>query len=445
MNVKRIGISLVTAAGLLSASLASAEIVTLKRTYELAQQNDPQWSAVKNQYHANQQVVDQSRAGLLPQISLNGNYNYENLDASGYGSDSYTSKGYSASIVQPLFRLDTWYNFKRGKALDSQYSSEFASAQESFYIRVLTRYLDVLRARANLEFRKSEQEAISRQLEQSKQRFNVGLVAITDVQEAQAAYDSAVSARISAESDLFVALRVLETLAGEKIDDVVDLSEDFPIVPPQPQDLNAWIKRSLENNADLKAATFAATAAEENYKAKRAGHAPTLDLVGSHAYNSSEAPVSFLQPTIQTPDTTADTISLQLKIPLYTGGATSANQRQSKYLSLAAMDNERLARRKVIQDATNYYQLVVANVSQVNARKQSTVSAKVALDATQAGYEAGTRTIVDVLSVQRNLFQAQRDYINARFDYVLNSLRLKQVAGMLTENDLLALEQWMKK
>src|SRR5690606_1623081 len=125
--------------------------------------------------------------------------------------------------------------------------------------------------------------------------------------------------------------------------------------------------------------------------------------------------------------------ALQLEIPLYSGGLTSASQRQSKYLSLAARDTENYSRRQVIQDATNFYQLVVANVSQVTARKQSQTSAKVALDATQAGYEAGTRTIVDVLSVQRNLFQAQRDYINARFDYIINSLRLKQVAGMLTE------------
>ena len=444
MKDKRIRIALFAVASMLSASLAHAEIVTLKRTYELAQKNDPQWSAVRNQYQANQQVVDQSRAGLLPQIKLSGNYNYENLDADGYGSDSYTSKGYAASVVQPLFRLDSWHNFQRGKALDSEYTAEFQRSQEDFYLRVLTRYLDVLRARANLTFRKSEEQAISRQLEQSKQRFDVGLVAITDVHEAQAAYDSAVSARISAESDLFVALRILETLAGQKIDDVVDLSENLPIVAPQPMDLNQWINRALANNATLQAAMFAAKAAEQDYKSKRAGHAPTLDLVGTHAYNSTEAPVSFLNPTVSSPDTTADTVSLQLNIPLYSGGATSASQRQSKYLSLAATDNEHLARRQVIQDTTNFYQLVVANVSQVNARKQSTISAKVALDATQAGYEAGTRTIVDVLSVQRNLYQAQRDYINARFDYVLNSLRLKQTAGMLTEQELLALEQWMK-
>ncbi|HVL00598.1 MAG TPA: TolC family outer membrane protein [Dongiaceae bacterium] len=436
--------ALVLALALVSAPAVQAEVVTLKRTYELAQKNDPQWSAIRNQYEASRQQLDQSRAGLLPQVNLRGDYSHNDLDAEGVGTDSYASDGYTASVVQPLFRLENWHTWQRGKALDSQYVADFQTNQESFYLRVVTLYFDVLRTKANLSFRKSEEQAISRQLEQSKQRFDVGLVAITDVHEAQAAYDTAVSARISAEAELFVSLRALETLTGEHIDDVADLNETLPIVPPQPQDMNQWVETSLENNAGLHSAHQAALAAEEDYKVKRAGHAPTLDLVGSHNNQSTGAPASYTTPGIDTPDTTTNTIALQLEIPIYSGGLTSARQRESKYQSLAATDNEHLTRRQVIQDATNYYQLVVTNVAQVNARKQSSLSAQVALDATQAGYEAGTRTIVDVLTVQRNLFQAQRDYINARFDYVQNSLRLKQVAGRLTEQELLALEQWVK-
>lgn len=429
----------------LAASTSIAETVTLKRTYELAQKNDPQWAAVKHQYQANQEVLDRSRAGLLPQIRLNASYSEEELDVDRTGTFDYNTTTYSANLVQPLFRLENWHAYQQGKALDSQYAAEYARATEDFYLRVVTRYLDVLRARANLTFRKAEEEAISRQLEQSKQRFEVGLVAITDVHEAQAVYDATVSARIAAESDLFTALRILETIAGSSIDDVAEFSEDLPVVPPQPLDMNQWVERSLSNNSTLLSAMHAAQVAEEDYKIRRAGHAPTLDLVGSHGHQSSDQPASFQMPGAgESPDTTATTLSLQLEIPIYSGGGVSAQRRQSKYLALAAKDTEHYARRQVIQDATNFYQLVVANVAQVHARKQSELSAKVALDATQAGYEAGTRTIVDVLTVQRNLFQAQRDYINARFDYVLNALRLKQVAGMLTEEELLALEQWIR-
>lgn len=444
MKKSHLKTALAIALAITSVGAAQAEVVTLKRTYELAQKNDPQWSAIRNQYQSNRQVLDQSRSGLLPQVKLSGAYSYEEMEADGYGSNSYDKQGYALTAVQPLFRLENWHTWKRGQALDSQFTADYQRSQEDFYLRVVSLYFDVLRTKANLSFRKSEEQAISRQLEQSKQRFEVGLVAITDVHEAQAAYDSALSARISAESELFVSLRVLETLTGEKIDDVADLNETLPIVPPEPLDMNQWIEKSLANNSNLQSATLAATAAEEDYKTKRAGHAPTLDLVGSHAYNSTGAPLNFTMPNIETPDTTVNTISLQVEVPLYSGGLTSAKQRQSKYQSLAAQDNQHLARRQVIQEATTYYQLVVANVSQVNARKQSALSAKVALDATQAGYEAGTRTIVDVLAAQRSLFQAQRDYINARFDYVLNALRLKQVAGMLTEQELLALEQWVK-
>lgn len=444
MKTRRLGLTLVAAITTLTATVGFAETVSLKRTYELAQQNDPQWAAIRNEYQANQQVLEQTRAGLLPQVNLKGNYNEENLDVDGIDTFDYNTTAYSANVVQPLFRLENWHTYQQGKALDSQYTAEFARYTEDFYLRVVTRYLDVLRARADLSFRKAEEEAIGRQLEQSKQRFEVGLVAITDVHEAQAAFDSAVSARISAESDLFVALRFLETITGARIDDVVGFQEEMPVVPPEPLDLNQWIERSLASNSTLQSAIFAAQAAEENYKIKRAGHAPTVDLVGSYGKQMSDAPANFMTPTIETPDTTQTVVSLQLNIPVYSGGGVSASRRQSMYQSMAAKDTEHYARRQVIQDATNYYQLVVANVAQVTARKQSQTSAKVALDATEAGYEAGTRTIVDVLTVQRNLFQAQRDYINARFDYLLNALRLKQVAGMLNEQEVLMLDRWAR-
>ncbi|MVF12894.1 TolC family outer membrane protein [Ketobacter sp. MCCC 1A13808] len=442
MKKHRLRSALVSGICLMAASLSVAETLNLQRTYELALQNDPQWAAVKDQYSANQQVIDQGRSTILPQITLRGNVAKNEVEYDGFGDDKFDSKGYSAEIVQPLFRLNNWHTFKRSEALNSQFDADYHNDTQDFYLRVVTSYLEVLRSNANMEYRKAEQEAISRQLEQSKQRFDVGLVAITDVHEAQAAYDTAVSERISAETEQFVALRLLETITGATVDDVVDLKEDLPILPPDPIDINQWLTISMEHNAALQSAIFAAKAAEQDYKAKRGDHAPTVDLVGAHAYDSSDS--RSLVTSTTNPDTTTNRIAIQVELPLYSGGNTSANRRQSKYQFLASQDVERLRRREVIQDTTNFYQLVIANVAQVNARKQSSLSAKVALDATQAGYEAGTRTIVDVLNVQRNLFQNERDYANSRFDYILNGLRLKRVAGMLTEQEVLALQQWMK-
>jgi len=443
MKTSQLKQAVICGAMLLGSTIVSAEVLTLQRTYELAQQNDPQWAAAKNTYQANQQVIDQNRSGLLPQINLTGNYRQNDVEYEDLGDDDYDSHGYSANLRQPLFRLDNWHTYKVGKALDSQYSAEFQNTTEVFYLRVVSRYLDVLRANANLTYRKAEQEAIARQLEQSKQRFEVGLVAITDVHEAQAAYDVAVSSRISAESDQFVALRLLETITGATVENVVGIRKDLAVTVPEPLDVNLWIERALANNANLQAAIYAAEAAQQNYKSQRGKHAPTLDLVGTHNYSSTDA--QSLATGGTSPDTTSNIIGLELEIPLYSGGAISASRRQSQYQFLAAQDLEHQARRETIQDVTNFYQLTIANVAEVTARKQSTNSAKVALEATQAGYEAGTRTIVDVLNVQRNLFQNERDYTNARFDYVLNSLRLKRVAGMLTEEELLTLEQWMER
>ncbi|MEN8671150.1 MAG: TolC family outer membrane protein, partial [Ketobacter sp.] len=394
MKTSQLKQAVICGAMLLGSTIVSAEVLTLQRTYELAQQNDPQWAAAKNTYQANQQVIDQNRSGLLPQINLTGNYRQNDVEYEDLGDDDYDSHGYSANLRQPLFRLDNWHTYKVGKALDSQYSAEFQNTTEVFYLRVVSRYLDVLRANANLTYRKAEQEAIARQLEQSKQRFEVGLVAITDVHEAQAAYDVAVSSRISAESDQFVALRLLETITGATVENVVDIRKDLAVTVPEPLDVNLWIERALANNANLQAAIYAAEAAQQNYKSQRGKHAPTLDLVGTHNYSSTDA--QSLATGGTSPDTTSNIIGLELEIPLYSGGAISASRRQSQYQFLAAQDLEHQARRETIQDVTNFYQLTIANVAEVTARKQSTNSAKVALEATQAGYEAGTRTIGDV-------------------------------------------------
>jgi len=317
MKISQIKKMVASAICLTAASLSQAETLTLKQTYELALLNDPQWAAAKNTYSANQQVIDQNRSGLLPQIGLSGSVRHSDVEYDNAGEDSYDGHGYAANLRQPLFRLDNWHTYQLGKALDSQYSAEFQSTSEDFILRVLTRYLEVLRANANLTYRKAEQEAIARQLEQSKQRFEVGLVAVTDVHEAQAAYDTAVSACISAESEQFVALRLLDTITGTNVDNVVDLSEDLPILPPEPIDLNQWIETAMANNAQLRAAIYAAEAAQQNYKSKRGKHAPTIDLVGTHAYNSTDAMTSL---GWVTPDSTSNIIAIEVEVPLYTGG-----------------------------------------------------------------------------------------------------------------------------
>lgn len=436
------------AAGILSGLIASTNAgatepppLTLKQAYELALTNDPQWSAQRNQYRANTEVVAKGRAGLLPQANLTGTHAEVDVDYdSVLPDDDYDSDEYTASIQQPLVRVSNWYDYQSAKSLSGQYDAEFQQAQEAFWLKVVTRYLAVLRAEADLSYRSAELEAISRQLDQSEQRFKVGLIAITDVHEARAARDAAQSARIAAESQLFVAQRQLETIIGQTITEVAAIKEDMPTALPEPNNLEQWIEWANERNAGLNAARAAAESARANYKARRAEHLPTLDLVASHTRSDTGALLSTGQAT---PETSVNQLSLQLNVPLYSGGLTSANRRQSFYQLEAARDTETLQERQTNQAVTNFYQLVIASAAQVKASKQSALSSKVALDATRAGYKAGTRTVVDVLNAQRTLFQSQRDATNALFDYLVNHLNLLQVSGRLTEADILALNQYM--
>ncbi len=280
--------------------------------------------------------------------------------------------------------------------------------------------------------------------EQTEQRFEVGLIAKTDVHEAQAAFDIAVVQRIIAERNLALSLKSLESLTGTSVTNVKSLAEEFPITLPAPNDIEAWIARALENNKQLLAARLGEKSAKQEYKSKRAEHYPTLDLTGNYRKLETNASTRFGGTVFATPDSETSSIAFQLKLPLYTGGLTSASRRQAKSLYYKAQDDARFTEIDVLKNTSNLVQVVQTRVAEVNAQKLSIRSGQSALDATQAGYEAGTRTIVDVLNAQRVLYQAKQSYAHARFNYILDSLRLKEIAGNLTQSDLVNLNQWLK-
>ena len=433
----------ISAAFLLSPVNVSAA-VDLREAYQLAESNDPQWSSIKHNYQAQKENYYQARSQLLPRVSLGAEFSERRNETEGSDPNNSSQQVYTASVSQPLFRLDSWYAFKQVKASDQLVDAEYQAQQQDFLIRVLNAYLAVLRANETLAFSKAEESAIARQKDQTEQRYQVGLIAKTDVHEAQAAYDIAVVQRIVAERDLDLALKSLETLTGTQIDAVAGLEEDFPIQVPQPNDIDEWVTMALNNNKSLIAATYNETAAMNEYEARRAQHYPTLELVGSYQKTETDAVTNLGNTSFENPDSETTTIALQLDIPLYTGGQTSSLRRQAKSLYYRAQDDKRFTERDVSKNTSNLVRVVQTHVAAVNAQQQSIRSAQSALDATRAGYEAGTRTIVDVLNAQRTLYQAKRNYADARFNYILDSLRLKQLAGVLTEQDLLAINQWLR-
>jgi outer membrane protein len=441
---------------LVSTSL-SAE--SLRDIYELAMQNDAQLKTEQAQYLANLETEKLGLSALLPQV--NASYDYtdtdQDTDAESFDLtgpiDSSTNldvdrEGYQLSLNQAIFNLPAWFSFQSGKEFSKQAESTFAANQQNLVVRTVEAYLLVLRAQDNLEASKAQERAFERQLEQTQQRFEVGLIAITDVYEAQAAYDLSQVNRIVDENNVSVALERLSVLTGRRHSNLDILKEDFGILLPDPMDRAAWVEFALENNFTLQASRYAEEAARQTAKANKLAHAPTVS--GSYAYSDYETEGNLTRKPATTFDTSPDsdteinTWQLRVDLPLYTGGALSANRRRAAQNFNAARESRINLGRNTVTNARSLHMTVVSDVSRVAARKQSIVSSRSALDATQAGYEVGTRNVVDVLNAQNTLFSSERDYANSRYDYILNMMRLKEQAGLLSPEDVYTLDSYLE-
>ncbi|MFZ5723719.1 MAG: TolC family outer membrane protein [Pseudomonadota bacterium] len=404
-----------------------------------ADASDPQWKAERASYEARRQVLAQGRAGVLPSVVASGEMTENSRDADGSTVD-YDETRLAIQATQPLLRFDRWFQYQTARASRSQVDAELVNAEQAYLVRVTETYLGVLRASEQLAYARAEEAALARQLEQAKQRFNVGLIAITDVHETQAAYDIARVGLIVAQSDLSVARARLQTLTGKRYGQLAFPGEDMPTALPPPEGADAWAEKAREGNAQLIAARHAARASKQNARAAGSGHLPTVDAFARIV--ESDSPVSYT-PTVINADSTTETIGLQMEWPLFAGGAINSKRKQAYAESDAAQENLRAAEINAVEGARTQYRVLEADVLRVAARKQAIVSTQSALDATNAGYEVGTRNIVDVLQAQRNAFAARRDLANARYDYILDLLRLHQATGALSRDALVAQNQWL--
>ncbi|MCH1492752.1 MAG: TolC family outer membrane protein [Luminiphilus sp.] len=439
---------------------------TLLDIYELALQNDAQLRAQEAQYLANLENENIALSALLPQVNagygISGNVNETvspqivgfDVDpgsgqsvpvvADGFNKRDTETEGWDIALAQPLFDLSAWYNLQSGQEFSKQAEAEFAAATQNLIVRTVEAYLGVLRAQDNLAAAVAAERAFSRQLEQTQQRFEVGLIAITDVYEAEAARDLAEVQRIVEENNVAVAKERLSILTGQAHGDLYLLSEDYEARPPTPADRASWVKFALDNNYDLAAARYAEESARQSSKASAMEHAPTV--TASYQYSDTETDGSqFSEPRqifqIQ-PDSqdTREVWEVRLNVPIFQGGRLHAQRRQSAQQHIAAMESRINLERTTITNARSLHMTVVSDAARVKARKQSIRSAQSALDATEAGYDVGTRNIVDVLNAQNLLYTSLRDYANARYDYVVNLLRLKENAGTLSPDDVARLE-----
>lgn len=405
--------------------------------YHLAVESDPRFHAAEAGHLAALEAKPRSRAALLPNISLSASSGTYEQTITGSPSEEYDATSYSLSLKQSLYHHDYFIQLRQANASVAKADAEYAAASQSLVLRVAEAYFNLLATNINLAVAGAEKRAIGQQLHQTQQRFEVGLIAITDVHETQARHDAALAQQIVAANQLDTAREGLRELTGREHTYLAVLGANMPLLTPEPENIDEWVNKALEQNLALLAAQATVRGSEAAFKGRRAGHFPTLDIIASQNYSDSTQPIVGNES-----DTTY--IGLQLNMPIYQGGGISSASREARHLYNQAQQQLEQQRRATIRQARAAYLAVMAGISQVKALQQSLSSSEIALKATQAGFDVGTRTTVDVLNSQRELYRAQRDYARARYDYLLASLNLKQAAGILAEVDIEQINNWLE-
>jgi len=399
-----------------------------------------QYQQAKYAYEAAKASEPLARSNLLPQLnasaSISENRTELDSDTVNAGTNSWTDTGWGLSLTQSIYRHDYWMDLRQAQASVAQAEAEYKAALQDLMVRTTQAYFDVLAAEDNLEFSEAEKEAVGRQLEQSQKRFEVGLIAITDVKESQASYDSAVAQAINARNQINITREALAVLTGQYIEKLEPLPEDVPLITPEPDEMQTWVDQALKGNLSFLAAQMNARAAGYGVKSSRAGHYPYLDLVANYNYNDAEYDETAND--VFSNDFTRDSTSVgvQLTVPIFQGLRVNSQTEQAAAQYNSALQGLEFSRRSTIQAARSSFLNVKAGIAEVEALKRTLESSRTSAEATQAGFQVGTRTAVDVLITLRNTFDAERNYALSRYNYILNWLRLTQAAGSLSEKQI---------
>ena len=460
-RTKFIGILLFSS--LISSLSYGDDLVTI---LQLALDNDPSLKQAQASYRANRENVIQSRSSMLPSLGVGAG---TSRLTSGYTDSQYinmtnpltgetvrtkvrddhsfrpgiNNHNWGVSLTQSVFNLPNWYSFQSAEATDRAAAVNLAAQEQDLIMRVATAYFDVLRAQDLLETNIQEEEAAQRSLEQTQQREAVGLVAITDVYDSQAAYDLARNTTILQQDFLRSRYEALEAITGQGHPDIDELLDNFPIVEVE-GNLNQWETQADNNSLAIAAAEFNLDASRQTLRARKSDGLPTLDLQGFYGHIVT-APIVSQGIQIGGGASDRTQLALNLNIPLYTGGTLSSRKRAAEYNVVAAQESLELTKRELTQNIRNAYRRVNTDVLVIAQRQQSITSAQSALDATELGAEVGTRNIVEVLLARENLFRALRMYADARYTYVIDTLVLKQIAGILTPQDIIELNEWLQE
>lgn len=436
--------SMILGAAIISASGACHGAGILEM-YQEARLGDPQYLAAKADWEAVKTLVPQAMGQLLPQLSFSGSRSRndtanEVLNARGGPRTTdfeFYSKIGSLNLNQAILRPQAWVNFMQSKVQVRQADEQLRLAGQDLIVRLAQAYFEVLLAEENVSLVAEQKAATTQQLKQVKRYFEAGVGTITDINEVQARYDTIVAQELAVQSSLEIKRRAVEQLVGKRYQHFARLGPRMTLEAPVPADVESWLEFSQANNPLLKARQAGLELAQQEVYKNFAAHLPTLDLVASRGRSENPA---FTQ--IENVNW-SNSIGLQLSIPIFSGGATQGRVDQASSLKERARHELDAARRSVIQNTRQEYLNVVTGIAQVAALEQAVKSNELALYSAQKGQEAGVRTSFDVLNSQQLLFSAKRDLAQERYRYVLSRLKLRSVAGLLGEEDVILLQSWL--
>lgn len=426
----------VTACAMLTSPLAiSADLL---QVYRDARANDAVYAAARSTVEAGRERLPQGRALILPTVNLTGNSTYTDADVRA-GTPNATfiprqfgTNAWTVTLNQPLFRMQNWAQYQQAEFQVTQAEATFGQAGQDLIIRAAQAYFDVLASQDSLAFIGAQKAAITEQLDSAKRNFEVGTATITDTHEAQARFDLSTSQEIAARNDLEIKRQALQQLIGRTSDALTPLRSNLQLVPPQPAVMETWVETAQRENFTVRVQEAALEIARREVERSRAGHYPTLDLVGTLGGSATSGSTS----TGVGSEQKSTTIGLQLTVPIFAGFATSSRIRETLALQEKARADLENSRRQSALAARQSFIGVTNGMAQVRALEQALLSSETALASNKLGYEVGVRINIDVLNAQQQVFSTRRDMSRARYDALMNGLRLKAAAGNLSEADL---------
>ena len=436
----------------------NAQAADLIQVYQQALANDAVYASARASQAVGRERIPQGKAGLLPTVGLSGNYTRNDRNTSpfnegstvtlpngttavvGSGGSALNSNQYTLALSQPLFRWDRWQSYEQSKLQQSIAEAQFAQAQQDLITRVSQAYFDVLAAQDTLESTRAQKTATTEQLASAKRNFEVGTQTITDTHEAQAAYDLVVAQEFAGINDLENKKSALQAIIGTAPASLATLKPGVALASPQPALIGPWVSSAENQNYGVVVSQLSLEVAKREIGRQRSGHYPTLDLVAS----STHTKVGGRSMT-ESGSSTNNAVGVQWSVPIFSGFAVTSRVRESIALEDKARNDLEATRRNAAQSARQSYLGVNSGLAQVKALEAAEISSQSALESNKLGYQVGVRINIDVLNAQRQLYSTRRDLSRARYDTIMNGLRLKAASGSLREEDLVPVNNLLQK